>query len=99
MERENIELVSELISLMDDFYKYQKTGSARYEAAYDKANEIYRKLCDRRIGVEELFLFDQKSRQILQEIDEYKNIFSLRKNLWKIGKELEPQNHRKHECD
>lgn len=96
MERENIELVSELISLIDDFYKYQKTGSARYEAAYDKANEIYRKLCDRRIGVEELFLFDQKSRQILQEIDEYKkHIFVEKKICGRLEKELEPQKPQK----
>lgn len=88
-ESENIDMMRELISLMEDFYRFQKTGSARYEAAYDKANEIYQKLSDRRIGVEELYLFDHKSRQILEEIDEYKkHIFVEKKICVRIEKNM-----------
>lgn len=80
-EQSNILIMSELVSLMDAYKKYEQTKSERYIAAYDRANELYQLLCDKSVDLEQLYVFAKSSEKLIADIDAYKKHIYVEKRI------------------
>lgn len=80
--------MNEILGLMTDYQRYLRTHDPALLNVFNKVNSLYTELKRNNLNLEKLYLFNQKGKKIIEDIDSYKRHIFVEK---KICKRLDVQ--------